>query len=153
MTPTQQGLLSILIAVSLAVVGFLLARHWQSDLAHYDRVVNSTDCDLRAGPCRIELLDGDVVLSIAPADIPLMQTLTLEVMTTLPRVDNVFVDIRGLNMDMGLNRTRLQSKEQGEWRGETILPICSQRRMEWEAAVQLAGSRPVEVPFPFSTSR
>ena len=68
-------------------------------------------------------------------------------------VQNVHVEIRGLNMDMGLNRTRLEETAQGHWEGETILPVCSQRRMEWEAAVRLDADRRVEVPFVFHTVR
>jgi hypothetical protein len=56
-------------------------------------------------------------------------------------------------MDMGLNRTLLQGIQDGRWEGETILPICSQRRMQWEAAVRLDGDGRFEVPFVFDTRR
>jgi hypothetical protein len=151
--PVAQGLISVLVAGFLAVGGFLLARQWQVDSASYQRIAGPADCDLRAGPCRVTLPHGELAFSISPNDIPLMQTLTLEVETNVAGVEGVVVDIRGLNMDMGLNRTQLSAGGGGSWRGETILPICSQRRMEWEAAVQLAGPRAVEAPFPFATVR
>ena len=63
------------------------------------------------------------------------------------------VEIRGLNMEMGLNRTQLTPIGEGSWAGETILPVCSQRRMEWEAAVQLDLEQRYELPFLFHTTR
>jgi hypothetical protein len=82
-----------------------------------------------------------------------MKTLELTVSTTDLPVRGVSVDIRGLNMDMGLNRTVLERGGDGRWRGETILPVCSQRRMQWEAAVRLETTPPLEVPFAFATLR
>jgi len=43
--------------------------------------------------------------------------------------------------------------ESGVWTGETILPICSQREMKWEAAVRLDADSRSEIPFLFRTSR
>lgn len=82
-----------------------------------------------------------------------MKTLELEVATKGLDVRAATVEIRGLNMDMGLNRTLLSREADGLWRGETILPICSQRRMKWEAAVQLDAGQGLEVPFAFHTTR
>ena len=94
-----------------------------------------------------------VRLAISPDSIPLMQTLSLEFDAGALAPTMVAVDIRGLNMDMGLNRTVLARSDDGRWLGETILPVCSQRRMEWEAAVQIETDRRLEVPFLFSTLR
>ena len=64
-----------------------------------------------------------------------MRPLGLTLETEGLAVDRAWIEIRGLNMDMGLNRTQLSRHPEGQWRGETILPICSRRRMDWEAAV------------------
>jgi hypothetical protein len=82
-----------------------------------------------------------------------MHTLGLRVSTEGVAIDEVVVEIRGLNMAMGLNRTGLIQAGEGLWSGETILPVCSQRTMQWEAAVQLRGKARHEVPFPFFTTR
>ena len=141
-------------AVVAAGLAFWGARTWLAGEPMFERRAVVGDCDLRSGPCHHDLSPGrQVSLSILPSALPLMQPLQLEVRLGGAEADAVRVDVRGLNMDMGLNLTRLQRVAPGTWRGETILPICSQRRMEWEAAVQVdAGSR-VEIPFPFFTER
>lgn len=148
-----RGIAAVLIFAGLAALGFFGARHWQAAEPTHQRLAGPSDCDLRAGPCVQPLHDGRVWLSISPARIPLMKTLVLEVRPEGLEVDAVVVDIRGLNMDMGLNRTTLKSFDDHVWRGETILPVCSQRRMQWEAAVQIDIGDRFEIPFEFETTR
>lgn len=144
----------VVVFIGLAVAAFLVARSWQGpDATPFERLAAPGACDLRAGPCTQRVGAGQLEFEIAPVDIPLMTTLTLRVRTDSLDVSGVSVEIRGLNMDMGLNRTVLQRDQGDVWVGETILPVCSQRRMEWEAAVQLAMPTPMEVPFPFATNR
>lgn len=137
----------------IALVAFFGARYWRSAQHAWIRVDPQTECDLRAGPCRRMLAGGALEFSISPAEIPLMKPLRLNLVTEGLVVDEVWVEIRGLNMDMGRNRTRLQPTGETGWWGETILPICSQRAMEWEAAVQMDADGRFEVPFRFQTIR
>lgn len=153
MNGTKGGMLVLLGAVVLAVAGFLGARCWQGMQDHFERVAAPSGCDLRAGPCALQLDGGSVTLAITPSQIPLMQPLRLSVVITGLPAREIGVEIRGLNMDMGLNRTQLTPVADGRWEGETILPLCSQRRMEWEAAVLLRADRRLEVPFRFHTER
>ncbi len=153
MNPAIRGLLSLAVFVALAGAGFVAARYWQSQQAVYQRTEGPRDCFLHDGPCEQPVAGTPVRLAISPNSIPLMQTLTLEFDAGVLAPTGVAVDIRGLNMDMGLNRTVLARSEDGRWRGETILPVCSQRRMEWEAAVQIETDQRFEVPFLFSTVR
>jgi hypothetical protein len=149
----RQTVVAVLLAVVLGVGAFWAARYWQAGKPAYQRLSGPADCRLEAGPCEAVLASGEVRASIDPLGIPLMTTLTLAVDLDAIDAENVIVDIRGLNMDMGLNRTRLARDAAGTWRGETILPVCSQRRMEWEAAVQIDGAARIEVPFRFHTVR
>ena len=143
-------MLGLLVLVALGYAG---ARYWQAGGDGFTRLPPSAECDLRAGPCRQALGGGVVTFGIEPRAIPLMQPLRLTVSTDGLDVDEALVEIRGLNMDMGLNRTRLQRDGDGLWLGETILPICSQRRMNWEAALRLIGRERLEIAFPFDTER
>jgi hypothetical protein len=36
-----------------------------------------------------------------------------------------------LGMDMGRNYYKMLSDDQQQWRAETMLPICSQQRLDW----------------------
>lgn len=147
------GLLPVLLLAALVVASFLLARHWQGGQVDYRRLNAQAGCVLEDGRCRQPVAGGAVSFSIDPPQIPLMQTLTLSVVLDGIQASAVTVDLRGLNMDMGLNRTALVPAGDGSWRGETIIPICTLRRMEWEAAVRLDAAEPVEVAFRFSTLR
>ena len=153
MSETTRSVLILLGAAVLAVAGFFGARYWQGMQDQFTRIAPPSGCDLRAGPCAQQVDGGSVTLAIAPSPIPLMQPLRLSVVTDGLTVDEISVEIRGLNMDMGLNRTRLTPVAGSHWEGETILPLCSQRRMEWEAAVLLRAKRRLEVPFRFHTQR
>ena len=136
------------------------ARHWQTDEASYTRVEPEGACDLRTGPCVQPVNGGTVTLAIQPADIPLMQPLRLRVVAEGLAEHAVQVEIRGLNMDMGLNRTSLTRTPGGVWEGETILPICSQRQTTSEEGARQywivrldADGQAFEIPFPFRTNR
>ena len=149
----SKGILVALLAMGLAWLAFAAARYWQPQPSGYARPADVAGCQLERGACRQAVGQGHVGLQILPGDIPLMQTLSLRV--TLDGIDAtaVRVDIRGLNMDMGLNRTLLQSAGGGVWTGQTILPICTLRRMDWEAVVRLVNGEAVEVGYLFSTWR
>lgn len=150
----RRDILTLLGFLLLAVAAYFAARHWQTEQASYTRAEPVDACDLRTGPCRQPVDGGSVTLGIQPADIPLLQPLRLTVVAEGLSERAVQVEIRGLNMDMGLNRTSLTRTPGGLWEGETILPICSRRRMSWEAAVRLhASGQALEIPFFFHTNR
>lgn len=153
MNEMTRVVMAVLVFALIAGGAFFGAREWQSASEGHVRVEPPADCDLHTAPCRQAVAGGWVTFSISPREIPLMQTLGLLVSTEGVAVDEVVVEIRGLNMTMGLNRTGLAQAGEGLWSGETILPVCSQRTMKWEAAVQLRGKARHEVPFPFFTTR
>lgn len=153
MNEKASGALTLLGFALIAAAAFQGARIWQSARATPVRVEPTAVCDLRAGPCRQVLAGGSVTFSILPGEIPLMKPLKLAVITEGLAPERVVVEMRGLNMEMGLNRTQLTPVGGGNWAGETILPVCSQRRMEWEAAVHLDLDRLYELPFLFHTTR
>lgn len=112
-------------------------------------------CDLKAAPCVSVFPNGHkVTFSINPNSIPILQPLTLSVETDGFKPSSVTVDFIGLNMDMGFNRSVLKTKNQTDFVGEFIIPICVNSKMEWEARVKLQTDEGLLVaPFRFYTTK
>lgn len=155
MKDLRTGLLGVGLAVVLGVVGFVLARYLPELFPDVERLADDPNCDLREGPCARPLPGGGRLnFGVEPRTLPLMQPLALSVVLEERAVDGVQVDIVGLNMDMGVNRTRLEHRGDGRWTGTTLLPVCSQQVMQWEAAVWLEDDgRTLAVPHRFETRR
>jgi len=139
----------------LGLGAYWLAGSYNALFPDAKRLAADPDCDLRAGRCERRLPGGGLLgFSILPRTLPLMEPLTLRVELRGRQVDGVLVDIVGLNMAMGLNRTRLEQIADDVWNGETLLPVCTRQTMQWEAAVWLEeGGVILAVPHRFSTSR
>ncbi len=122
----------------LGLLGFLGARY----LSMPDGVVRigESACELSAGPCRHRLPDGsELVLMLRPRPVPLMQPVTVEVTIDGEGWRPLQGEITGLNMRMAPSRVSLHASGDGHWSGETILPVCSQRRMHWQFALLIQG--------------
>ncbi len=155
------NLRATLLVFTLTGLAGVLAYFWaagqRAESVEPLRLTADPTCDLRRTACRLALDDGRVLsLDIEPKQIPLMQRLRLDVGVDGSTPEAITVEIVGLNMDMGLNRTRLALVSPGHWSGETILPICSRARMDWEAQVRVSdpGGVPERIaPFRFHTRR
>ena len=145
----------LLIFVFLAALGYFAAREWVAPAVEVVTIEQANECDLAAGTCTADLPGGgQLSLEISPRPIPLMQPLRVVARVNGSPLQPSRLDITGLNMEMGLNRTVLAPQGSGRWEGETILPICSQRRMHWQAALALAeGDRQYRLVFRFYTLR
>jgi len=113
----------------------------------------SPKCDLRNGMCTAHLpKEGEVSFVITPQNIPLLQPLTLEVLTKGINASTVEVDIMGLEMDMGYNRTTLNAETNHHFKGKTTIPICIRNKMNWQANVLLQTNQGlISVIFHFET--
>jgi hypothetical protein len=135
----KQQYIWIAVAITVSVVlGFYASRTWQN-VHRPDMPSTQSNCDLSQQVCTTEVPGmGQTILSLTPRPIPLMQTLEVEALVSNGSVQAQLVDITGINMQMGLNRVRLaQDKQKNTWLGRTVLPICSQRRMQWQAKLVL----------------
>jgi len=112
-------------------------------------------CDLRSGPCISQIPDhGAIRFSIEPRELPLLEPLRLRVHLDSAESSSVAVEITGVNMDMGYNRVKLSEREAGVYEGQAVLPVCSHRKMIWEALVQVeTGGRRLAAPYQFYTLR
>jgi hypothetical protein len=164
------------IAGSLAVAVIAVAAFKAWPLLYPDiseRAPLNADCDLIAGPCRVRFASGgEVVLDILPRGIPAVHPLTITAsLIGLPAPQRVEIDFAGVDMDMGFNRTALQPASVGssgaevssdregvrqdmQWSGTGMLPVCVRQRMTWEARVLLHyPQRLLAAPFRFDTLR
>ena len=114
-----------------------------------------TDCDLHAGPCQSSLPQGGTVsFIIEPRSLPLLKPLQLQVETKGIEVSKTEVDFVGVGMNMGYNRPGLKKIGADQFAGETTLPVCVRRKMEWEAKVLLHTPEGIVMaPFKFYTLR
>ncbi|WP_328986089.1 hypothetical protein [Thiorhodovibrio winogradskyi] len=124
----------------------------------------AASCDLGQRPCIAEFADGgQITLAIAPAGVPLVTPLQLDVrLARMSAPQRVEVDFRGVDMDMGHNRFALRAVVDPDqrapasysYRGDGILPICVRQRMWWEARVLLFEPEGIRAAaFRFETRR
>jgi len=111
------------------------------------------NCDLRQGKCTSTLPSGGYVsFSIIPEELPILRPLTLEVVVDGVSVSDVEVDFVGVDMDMGYNRSTLDSVTGNHFSGDAVLPVCVRSKMDWEARVMMQTDDGVIVaPFRFYT--
>jgi hypothetical protein len=155
--------------LALAVVVVVLLKLWP--FLHpplSERAPLNPECDLLREACQVRFADGgEVRLDIEPRGIPAVRPLQIEVrLSQLPTPERVEVDFRGVDMNMGFNRVRLQRADADtaadagadavteRWRGQGMLPVCVRARMTWEARVLLHGADGLRAaPFRFVSHR
>jgi hypothetical protein len=129
------------VLVALAVAGYIGARYWQSPPTA-QLLNDGAACDLTEGDCKHAMPDGgSVVLRMSPRPVPLMHPVRISVQALDTTLLPAYLEITGLNMNMGLTRVPLQQGADGAWIGETIVPVCSRRHMQWQAALFLRSGR------------
>lgn len=138
----------------IAWLGWAISILWPADQPEVTlTLAHDPDCDLRTGPCNSRLPDGTSIgFSIEPRSIPLLETLQLNVEMSAQDVDQVIVDINGVDMNMGINQVKLQKQAAGRYTGKADLSVCIFDVMEWEAKVLVYQAKQIiEVPFRFIT--
>ncbi len=144
----------IAIFLFAALSGVAIYRVWpllNPDVA--ESATANPACDLRAGPCISSLPGGGrISFSIVPETIPVLKPLTLEVKLDGLEASSVEVDFRGIDMNMGFNRSKLDPRGEGIYTGTGTIPVCIRDAMEWEARVLArTGKGLVAAPFRFIT--
>ena len=118
-------------------------------------VLGPDDCDLNLQACTAELPSGlRVSLDLQPRPMPTLQPLEVRLELTGQDPEWVELDLAGVEMYMGFNRSRLERVGPGSYRGETVLPVCASEAMTWAATVLPEGEQDRgEVQFRFLTRR
>ena len=139
--------------VALGALSFYAAQHLKSDGNQPPRLEWQQNCDLQSEACVVELSDGaQLRFEMLPRPLPLMKTMEVNAALSSENWMPRQLTIVGTNMEMGINRSDLSPTSSGVWQGETILPLCSQRHMKWEAQLLLQGPTGlIVVPFAFET--
>jgi hypothetical protein len=153
-SPTAKTILTLLsLLIIIGLIG--LSYQLKSGVLPLPTLTIAPDptCNLRMTLCTSVLPKGaKVSFAITPKDIPLLQPLTLEVITEDIKISKVEVDITGLTMDMGYNRTILNKTTKHNFKGSTTIPICIRNKMDWQASVLLQTNQGlISVPFYFQT--
>lgn len=143
-------LIGLLLIALIVVVGYKLSPLL---MPQADTVVHpDPGCDLQRQSCAVELPGGGrVELKASPLPIPMVKPFTVTVRVEGAEVRAVEVDFAGIDMNMGLNRPRLEARGNGEFVGEATLPVCITGQMDWQATVLLStsGGR-IALPYRFA---
>lgn len=118
-------------------------------------VLGPGDCDLNLQACSAELPSGlRVSLDLQPRPMPTLQPLQVRLDLTGQDPEWVELDLAGVEMYMGFNRSRLERVAPGSYRGQAVLPVCASEAMTWAATVLPEGVQERgEVQFRFVTRR
>jgi len=118
-------------------------------------VVGPEECDLNERACAAVLPSGgQVLLDLEPRPMPTLKPLAVTLQLTGQDPEWVELDLAGVEMYMGFNRTRLERVEPGRYQGEAVLPVCASEAMTWAATVLPEGeAEPGQVQFRFVTRR
>ncbi len=146
-------------AVALVAAVAVAAIHIRSQMTGDNEITAMApldpSCDIQTGTCEALFPNGNrVSLSISPRPIQALKPLEIQVTTEGLDPREVEVDFRGLGMNMGYNRPRLQKEAEGQYSGSGMLAICVVERMSWEATVLARTDDGVmAAPFRFDTLR
>jgi hypothetical protein len=120
-------------------------------------VIGPEACDLNQRACTVDLAAGGYArLEMQPRPMLPLQPLAVHLELTGRDPDWVELDLAGVEMYMGFNRTRLDRVGPGRYQGEAILPVCtSGEAMTWAATLLPGGGTETrgEAQFRFAAGR
>lgn len=113
-------------------------------------------CHLHSGQCTLKHGNQQVTLSISPNNpIPVARLLNAKVALTNIPAKSVQIDITGLNMYMGYNRTNLspvapaKPGQPKQYNGNIILAFCTNDTMQWQLSVLITTPKGKIISAPF----
>lgn len=111
------------------------------------------DCDSARRPCVVAGDGLEVEWRLGPSLRP-MQAFAMQLRSLrgeLGQSAQVMVDFQMRDMDMGLNRYRLEPAGAGVWQGRATLPVCVSGRSDWIARLTIHdGARTWTAELPFT---
>lgn len=103
----------------------------------------NASCQDLSQACLVKMDGAAIELSFSPEPV-LLKPFVLTVKA--PNAKELVAVFTMVDMDMGINRYRLQLGEGGQWQAKIILPACISRRSDWLLMLEVDGNK-VKVPF------
>lgn len=109
-------------------------------------------CDVALSACVANVPGGTVRLEFLTHPVPLVKPFRVALTTQGISPDRIEIDLAGMEMDMGPNRTAFRSTGTGSGShgAETSLPACVAGAMKWRATIILyTGHQRTVIPYEF----
>ena len=99
----------------------------------------ATTCDIQKGVCQLTVNNTKIKVYTAKN---IYYLKPFDFLVTVEKnegfdIDSIYVDFKMNNMNMGVNRFKLQSEDGRLWQGKALLPVCVSGRAEWLAEVDI----------------
>jgi hypothetical protein len=135
----------------LLVAGYVFSgRVWR---VQGDVTLPLSTCDLNRGQCHVALPDDSkLTVEISPRPITALRPLSVRLVWQEGEAERMYFDVTGVEMDMGVNRTRLRETDSGYYLGQITLPVCVTGPMRWRAEFIVEGKQGrLVIPFEFDS--
>lgn len=132
--------LIVFIVAIIFIVSFLVG-HWLSEsdqkIQQFDKIsMQYPACNPVLNECQA-LLDNTQVSTLFLQKPTALKPFEIEVRVDKPDIQEVRMDFRMPAMNMGVNFYRLNKVNNSLWKGQVILPVCTSRRSDWIAELQV----------------
>ncbi len=139
------GLMNNKIIISIVAVVFIisfLAGNWLNERNQKAQklekvIMQASPCNPAINKCQA-LLQGAPVIAAFLQKPSALRPFEVEVKSDLSGIEDVHVDFRMQSMNMGVNLYRLNKVKEGVWVGSVTLPVCTSRRSDWIAELQIS---------------
>lgn len=131
-------------------LSLLLASCYGEGADKYRQLGIAENCDAAVRQCEVSADNIVVSLGMEP-DVRPLKPFRVHVVIEGGEVgaDSVVADFQMQDMEMGINRYRLQ-RQSDSWQATVTLPVCSVSRMDWMATIEFTlNGRPFKAVFPF----
>lgn len=113
-------------------------------------IENNTQCDLQKGLCNLELMTGEKIqVEITPRPISAnqKQKVVLTIQNSFWKV--LSIDLTGVEMDMGFNRSEFKKSKSNEYITEFILDACTLNEIKWRLLFLFEKDSKEKIGIPF----
>ena len=119
----------------------------------------NVSCDLHTSACSTTFNNQTITLDLSPKPVPVARMLnaSIELDKIAPdnQIEDVALDISGVNMYMGYNRVSFNPTEKvAVYTGKSMLAFCTIDEMEWQLTVliKLKNGHTIQAPFLLKTT-